>query len=171
MADRRRAAAVTAVLLAAALAGCSGNSDSGGPPTPAPSSGATVTTASGPLGTILVDGQGRTLYLWEADTSARSTCTGDCAKAWPPLTVSGKPTAGAGVDAALLGTTKRADGSTQITFHRHPLYRFGGDTGAGETNGQGSTAFGAAWYVLDASGNRVTTPAPSASSSVPGGGY
>ncbi|MFE9936169.1 COG4315 family predicted lipoprotein [Streptomyces hirsutus] len=126
----------------------------------------TVAGASSPLGTILADGQGRTLYLFEADTSTKSTCTGTCAAAWPPVTVTGTPAAGKGAKADLLGTTGRSGGEKQITYNGHPLYYFEGDTKAGDTNGQGSTAFGAAWYVLDTSGNSVTGKAQQT-----GGGY
>ncbi|THA77011.1 hypothetical protein E6R60_10555 [Streptomyces sp. A0642] len=180
MGNRAGAAAVATVgLLAAVLGGCSDDGGDSGAASPTPSAtgtraAGTVAAASGPLGTILVDGQGRTLYLWEADTGSRSTCDGDCATAWPPVTVTGKPVAGKGVQASLLGTTKRADGRTEITYNGHPLYRYAGDTRAGDTNGQGSNGFGAAWYVLDTAGNKVTKspPPPSPTSSSPGdGGY
>lgn len=167
-------AAVTAGLLAAVLGGCSddgGSSSASATPSATGSQASgTVAAASGPLGTILVDGQGRTLYLWEADTTSESTCDGDCATSWPPVTVSGKPVAGKGVKAALLGTTTRDDGREEVTYNGHPLYRYAGDTVAGDTNGQGSHGFGAFWYVLDAAGNKITkTPAsPSPSSD---GGY
>jgi predicted lipoprotein with Yx(FWY)xxD motif len=164
-----RKAAVVAVmgLFAGTASGCS-NSNGGSSssqtasvgPSPSASGTAaaagTVAGASSPLGTILVDGRGRTLYLFEADTSTTSTCTGTCAAAWPPVTVTGTPAAGKGAKADLLGTTGRSGGEKQITYNGHPLYYFEGDKKAGDTNGQGSTAFGAAWYVLDASGNRIT---------------
>ncbi|MFE9920746.1 hypothetical protein ACFYQA_03980 [Streptomyces sp. NPDC005774] len=116
----------------------------------------TVAGASSPLGTVLVDGRGRTLHLFEAGTSTESTCTGTCASAWPPVTVTGAPAAGKGAKADLPGTTGRSGGEKQITYNGHPLYCFGGDQKAGDMNGQGSTAFGAAWYVLDTSGNSLT---------------
>ncbi|WP_406098884.1 hypothetical protein [Streptomyces sp. NBC_01013] len=168
------AAAVTVGLLAAVLAGCSddGGSSSSASATPSAkgtSASGTVAAASSPLGTILVDGEGRTLYLWEADTASRSTCGGDCAKSWPPVTVTGKPVAGKGVKAALLATTTRDDGRKEITYNGHPLYRYGGDTSAGDTNGQGANAFGAAWYVLDPAGNKITKAPPSPSASNNGG--
>ncbi|MFD8687655.1 hypothetical protein [Streptomyces sp. NPDC059651] len=167
------AAAATVSLLAAVLGGCSDDGGSGGSASATPSAtgaaSGTVATASGPLGTILVDGDGRTLYLWEADTASRSTCDGDCAKSWPPVTVTGKPVAGKGVKASLLGTTTRDDGREEITYNGHPLYRYADDTNAGDTNGQGSNGFGAAWYVLDAAGNKITKAAPSPSASNNGG--
>ena len=124
----------------------------------APASGATrIAVATHGSGPMLVDAQGRTLYLWEADTGTTSTCSGACAAGWPPVTTTGKPAAGSGAKASLLGTTKRADGSTQVTYAGHPLYRYAGDAAAGQLNGQGSDAFGAQWWVV--------TPAGAAASS------
>ena len=105
----------------------------------------------------LVDEEGKTLYLWEADKNGTSTCTGPCAAAWPPVTTSGAPLAGSGVDKALLGTVKRADGTEQVTYNGHPLYYFVGDTAAGTAKGQGSKAFGASWYVVNAKGSKIDT--------------
>ncbi|WP_328549510.1 MULTISPECIES: COG4315 family predicted lipoprotein [unclassified Streptomyces] len=117
---------------------------------------ATVKTATaGKLGTILVDAKGRTLYLFEADKSTQSTCNGSCAAAWPPLLTSGSPTAGGSAKSGLLGTTKRSDGKSQVTYHGHPLYGYAGDSKPGDTNGQDLNQFGAAWYVLDVSGQKV----------------
>ncbi len=100
--------------------------------TPA-SSAAAVTvdlkSITGIEGQALVDGQGRALYLWEADKGGMSTCTGPCAAAWPPVTVSGMAQAGSGVSKNLLGTAKRADGTEQVTYNGHPLYYFAGDAG------------------------------------------
>ncbi len=104
---------------------------------------------------ILVDATGRTLYLSQKDTSTASTCTDDCATSWPPLTTSGEPVAARGTDQGLLGTRVRPDGSTQVLYKGRPLYYFSGDSAPGDTNGQESTAFGAAWYVVDAKGDRV----------------
>ena len=107
------------------------------------------------VGTALVDGQGRTLYLFEADKGSTSTCNSACASLWPPATTSGKPTAGPGVDAAKLGTTKRSDGTVEVTYNGHPLYRYAPDTKPGDATGQGLNQFGAPWYVLAASGNKI----------------
>jgi predicted lipoprotein with Yx(FWY)xxD motif len=109
----------------------------------------------GSLGRILVDGQGRTLYLFMKDKGGRSACSGACAKAWPPLLTSGAPRATRGAMAAKLGTTRRTDGTTQVTYAGHPLYRFARDARPGQANGEGLTAFGAAWYVLSATGRKI----------------
>ncbi len=114
-----------------------------------------LAAVSGIPGKFLVDAQGRTLYLFEADKGGTPTCTGACAAAWPPVTASSMPTAGGGVDEALLGTVKRADGTEQVTYNHHPLYYFAADTGAGMAKGQGSKAFGAGWYVVDAKGSKI----------------
>jgi predicted lipoprotein with Yx(FWY)xxD motif len=115
---------------------------------------ATVDLRSTKLGKVLADSKGRTLYLFEKDRNDKSACAGACAKVWQPLMVSSKPTAGAGVKAALLGTTRRKSGA-QVTYNRHPLYTFTGDKKAGQTTGEGSKAFGAEWYVLSAKGSKV----------------
>ncbi|MEY9939557.1 putative lipoprotein with Yx(FWY)xxD motif [Streptacidiphilus sp. MAP5-52] len=159
-------------------AGSAMPSSSGATPT---GTAATVKTASSPLGQILVDGSGRTLYLFKADTGTTSTCNGSCALAWPPQTTTGKPSS-SGVTASLIGTTTRSDHSTQVTYHGHPLYYFSEDTKPGETHGQGVNAFGASWYVVSPSGNPVTSAASastsasasasaSAGSTSGGGGY
>ncbi len=133
-------------------------------------------TASSPLGQILVDGSGRTLYLFKADTGTTSTCNGACTQNWPPQTTTGTPNS-SGVTASLVATTTRSDNSTQVTYNGHPLYHFFKDTKPGETNGQGVTAFGASWYVVSPSGDAVTSAAsasasPSATSTGGGGnGY
>ena len=116
---------------------------------------ALVTTRKTKLGTILVNAQGRSLYLFLKDKNGKSACSGACAKAWPPLMTTGKPKAAGGANAKLLGTTKRSNG-TQVTYNGHPLYTFFQDTKAGQTNGQGSTAFGAAWYVMGTNGKQIT---------------
>jgi len=114
-----------------------------------------ISVAGSPLGQMLVDGSGRTLYLFEADKSTMSTCNDACAQAWPPLVTTGNPTAGAGANAAALGTTQRADGSTQVTYSGHPLYHYIADQKPGDTFGQGLNQFGAKWYVLSPAGNKI----------------
>jgi predicted lipoprotein with Yx(FWY)xxD motif len=115
----------------------------------------TVKAVKGDLGTMLVDGQGRTLYLWEADKGVQSVCDGACAQAWPPLTTKGKPAASDGVKGSLLGTAKRSDGTLGVTYAGHPLYHYAGDAGAGQANGQGSDGFGAKWWVVSPAGAAI----------------
>jgi predicted lipoprotein with Yx(FWY)xxD motif len=167
-------AVISALVLAACGGGSSsssGSSNTGAPsgygsgygkptqpaPAPATSAASTISTKKNALGTILVDGKGRTLYLWKADTSDKSTCSGACAQTWPPLVATGMPKAGAGVDASLLGTTKRADGSSEVTYAGHPLYYFAGDTAPGQAAGQGNNGFGALWWVVKPDGQALTS--------------
>jgi predicted lipoprotein with Yx(FWY)xxD motif len=133
-----------------------GNTPASMPAEAAPSRDAAVGTADHGLGPMLVDAQGRTLYLWEADTGPTSTCAGACAQAWPPVTTAASVRAGAGVQSSLLGLVKRSDGSAQVTYAGHPLYRFSGDTAAGQDNGQGSDAFGAQWWAVGPRGAAIT---------------
>lgn len=172
-------AAAVGVSAALALSGCgddNGSSDGGGggsayggggdttATTEAPTATATVAvtrpatvnTAGGSLGTHLIDSKGRALYLWRADTGTKSTCSGSCAVAWPPLLTKGNAKASGKAKSSLLGTTKRSGGATQVTYAGHPLYRYAGDAAAGDTNGQGSNGFGALWYIVAPSGKAIT---------------
>jgi predicted lipoprotein with Yx(FWY)xxD motif len=117
---------------------------------------ATVSTSKSSLGLILVGSNGRTLYLFQKDQPNQSACSGSCASAWPADKTSGTPKAGGGVKASLLGTIRRSDGSTQVTYNQHPLYYYSGDGAAGQQNGQALNAFGALWYVVSPSGNQMT---------------
>jgi predicted lipoprotein with Yx(FWY)xxD motif len=110
------------------------------------------------------------VYLWVADTTGKSACSGSCAQAWPPVVTPGKPSAGSGVNAADLGTITRADGSTQVTYKGHPLYYYVGDTKAGTTAGQGSPQFGAKWWLVGPAGSAITTGGSSSGGSS-GGSY
>ena len=121
-------------------------------------SGAVVSTASTKLGRVLVNSRGHTLYLFGRDKNGRSACTGMCAGLWPPLITSGKPRAGAGARASLLGTTKRADGRLQVTYNHHPLYTFVKDKSKGQTNGEGINAFGGTWDAVSPAGAKVLKP-------------
>jgi predicted lipoprotein with Yx(FWY)xxD motif len=100
--------------------------------------------------------------MFAKDRNGKSSCSGSCAKFWPPSLQRGKPTAGSGVKASLLGTTRRSNGSLQLTYNKHPLYSFVLDKRAGQTNGEGNLAFGARWYAVSAKGTAVvkasTTP-------------
>jgi predicted lipoprotein with Yx(FWY)xxD motif len=128
---------------------------------------ATVRVGQSKLGHILVSGRGRSLYLFKKDGRGKSRCYGACAAYWPPLTVSGKPRAGTGTKASLLGRTKRRDGRWQVTYHGHPLYTYSGDAKNGQTNGQGLDDFGAEWNLVSPSGVTVV----STGSSSGGSGY
>jgi predicted lipoprotein with Yx(FWY)xxD motif len=122
----------------------------------APTKPATVKVRKVSLGRILVNGKSQTLYLFEKDKKGKSACSGQCAKFWPPLLTKGKPKAGSGVKASLLGTTKRSDGTTQVTYNKHPLYRFLNDNNKiGSTKGEGVNAFGAEWYVVGTNGKKI----------------
>lgn len=156
-------------LTALALASCGGGTSdataSTAPPKTANGRPATIGVANvGPLGPILVDSKGRTVYLFEKDTGPKSTCFGACATEWPPVTTNGKPTAGKGVTVSMVGTTTRSDGKTQVTYNGHPLYLFEADQKPGDATGQNVDAFGAKWYVLSAAGDKVTAKGS-------GGGY
>ena len=116
-------------------------------------------------GSHLVDANGQSLYVLSADTKDTSTCTGDCAKAWPPLAAQGKPTAASGVAASLLATIKRQDGTEQVTYNGLPLYTFVKDTATGDTNGEGVTAFGGEWDLVSPYGSAIKPPAPASTAS------
>jgi predicted lipoprotein with Yx(FWY)xxD motif len=142
------------VLLALVALGCGGGGSGGS------QSSGTVSVRDSGLGKILVDGSGRTLYLFERD-KGRSACEGACAQAWPPLIAHGRVSAGGGASTSLVGTVRRPDGTSEVTYAGHPLYRYSGDQSAGDVNGQGSDAFGAEWYVLAANGRKVEKDKPS----------
>jgi predicted lipoprotein with Yx(FWY)xxD motif len=116
----------------------------------------TVRVSNTRLGKILVNSRGRTLYLFKKDSGTKSACFGACATAWPPLRAGGKPTVGRGAKASLLGTTRRSDGKPQVTYNGHPLYTFIMDTKAGDTNGEGITAFGGRWFVVSPAGKQIS---------------
>jgi predicted lipoprotein with Yx(FWY)xxD motif len=116
---------------------------------------ATVSLRKTKLGPILVNSRGHTLYLFARDRKGKSACSGSCARFWPPLLSRGKPTAGPGVKASLLGTTRRSNGSLQVSYNRHPLYTYALDKRAGQTKGEGSFAFGARWWAVSARGRAV----------------
>src|ERR671934_210442 len=109
---------------------------------------ATVSAHSSRYGRILFDGRGRVLYLFARDRGGRSSCYGACAKAWPPFLTKGAPKALAGVNAKLLGTTKRSDGTLQVTYAKHPLYYFSEDTKPGQIKCQNVSNFGGTFWHL-----------------------
>jgi len=133
------------------------------------SKGTLITIHKTALGRVLTDGRGRTLYLFDKDKRGMSSCDGTCAAYWPAVRTKAKPRAGVGVRASLLGMTKRADGSRQVTYAGHPLYTFALDSKPGQTKGEGLTDFGAEWDVIAANGRPIEPKAPPASSG--SGGY
>ncbi len=153
-----------------ALAGCSDPAASDGAGSPASStanasatseasssgsvaSGASIAVGTTSLGDVLVDGAGMTLYMFDQDTNGGdSTCYDQCASAWPPLLTDGAPAAGAGADAAMLGTVARSDGTTQVTYGGWPLYYWAQDSAVGDVKGQ---AVNDVWWVLGADGQPI----------------
>ncbi|HET6811734.1 MAG TPA: hypothetical protein VFH50_12060 [Acidimicrobiales bacterium] len=123
----------------------------------------TISTATvAGFGSVLVNGDGRTLYLLTSEKGGKITCTDDngCTKIWPDTELpSGVTTAktGAGIQASLLGTVKDSKGSLYVTYGGYPLYTFAGDSAPGQAKGEGITSFGGTWYVINASGQPVTS--------------
>jgi predicted lipoprotein with Yx(FWY)xxD motif len=170
-----------AAFAAACGGGSSGSSNAAAPSSSSGSSGSSgggsavvVSTHNGAYGTYLSDGSGKALYMFEPDKTNSSTCYGECAKFWPPLTSSGAATASGGVTQSMLATTKRTDGTTQITYAGHPLYHFAEDKSAGDTKGEGLNLSGGEWYLLSTQGTSIEKKASAptqSSSSSSGGGY
>jgi predicted lipoprotein with Yx(FWY)xxD motif len=122
------------------------------PPASVAVGGETVAIAESDLGQILVDGEGRTLYLFTNDTAGESVCYDDCEANWPPLLAEGDITVGAGLDAALFTTVARTDGTMQVKVGEWPLYYFANDAAAGDTNGQG---VGEVWFAVSPAGAAI----------------
>jgi predicted lipoprotein with Yx(FWY)xxD motif len=155
--------------IALLLAGCgAGAGQNASAPADAAAKHAVVKTRHTDLGTFLVDARGRTLYLFKKDTGRRSRCSGACAVEWPPLITREKPEAEGSAKASLLSTTRRRNGSKQVLYNGHPLYRYAPDS-VGETFGQGLSAFGARWYVVSPSGRAIVSSG--SSSAPPPSGY
>jgi predicted lipoprotein with Yx(FWY)xxD motif len=171
--------ALLAIAAALAIAGCGSSSNStsstsanasgsggGGEekpastPAEAPSTVPAVAVSTGTaanVGQVLVDSKGMTLYYFQKDQkgSGKSKCEGACAQAWPPLTTGSTAKAMTGVQSSMLGTIKRSDGTTQVTYAGWPLYTFVEDKKPGEDNGTDSKAFGASWYPLHPNGEKA----------------
>jgi predicted lipoprotein with Yx(FWY)xxD motif len=160
--------------VAAAAAGCGGSSHSSSSAAAAPAKSSTASatraaaTPSGAagtpvlittkhakgLGTILAAGHKQlTVYMFEGDRRGASACTGACASVWPPVT--GRAGVAGTAMSADLGTISRAGGTTQVTYHGHPLYFFVKDKDDGDAYGEGVKAFGADWYALTPTGGKV----------------
>ena len=173
-----------ALVTAATVAACGSSSSStaaGSPASSAPAgassaASATISAKSVPgVGTVLVNGQGQTLYMLTSEKGGKITCTAanGCIQAWPEtlLTSGATVAAGSGVQSSLLGTVKDAGGNLEVTYNHWPLYTFSGDSGPGVAKGQGLTSFGGTWYVLSGSGNPVTSNPSGTASSGGGNGY
>jgi predicted lipoprotein with Yx(FWY)xxD motif len=145
--------AVAAAAAASVVIATSGGGSAGAGTAAARSAqrGTTVAVRVTKLGRTLVDGRGRTLYLFERDRSTTSACVGACASLWPLLTTAGRPHAGAGAQAGKLGVNRAG----QVIYAGHPLYLYAGDRRPGDLNGQGLDQFGAKWYVLAPSGAKI----------------
>jgi len=170
---------VAAGLLAAACgSAASSGSQSSGSQAGGSAAGTVIAAHSGSGGTFLTSG-GRSVYLWVADTMNKSNCAGACAGAWPPVMAHGKLTASNGAKPSELGTIARPGGGKQVTYDGHPLYFFAGDSGPGQTHGQGSDSFGAKWWLVAPAGTQITTTdaatssggAPAAASGSGAGGW
>jgi predicted lipoprotein with Yx(FWY)xxD motif len=183
MLDRRHVLFVTVLTIGAlVVAGCGAATPTSAPPTQAvpPTAAPTeamtsssagpaqVNSADSSLGTILVDSQGLSLYMLTSDTSTQPACVDTCLTAWPPLLTTGPATAGSGVQAAMLGSFTRSDGSVQVTYNGYLLYTFKGDHAAGDVAGQGKSSFGGTWYVVSTDGTPVGAPASSSTSDYQG---
>jgi predicted lipoprotein with Yx(FWY)xxD motif len=175
------AGAVASALLLAACGSTastsSGSAPSSSPTAPVAATGALLATASTPLGSILVDGKGMTVYLFAADTPGHSACSGSCATYWPPVPAPATlPATLTGVTGTL-GEITRTDGSKQLTVNGWPVYTYAADSAAGMASGQGKNLSGGLWWVLSPSGTAVKTsagassPSPSTSKSSAGGGW
>ena len=122
-----------------------------------PSSGGGVKVALRKVsfGTVLVGPNSHTVYLFLKDKGSTSQCNGKCVAVWAPLTSSGHPQAGSGLKSSLLGTSKRKDGTMQVTYGGHPLYYYDDDKKPGMTEGEGKKEFGAEWYAVGSDGKKV----------------
>ncbi len=146
---------VVAALTLTAMLGVIGFLAAGSVARSANRTNASVSLRTSAVGLILVNSRSHSLYMFGKDRNGKSACSASCAKFWPPLLSKGKPTAGPGVKRSLLGTTTRSNGSRQVTYNKHPLYTYSLDTRAGQTKGEGVSAFGAKWYAVSAKGTAV----------------
>ena len=159
------AAVIPITALAVGCGGGGGNNATASTPPQKKAHSVAVKVAKTKLGKVLVNSQGRTLYLFTKDSTNTSACSGMCATFWPPLKAGGQPKAASGASASLLGTT--SSGAAQVTYNGHPLYTFAKDTKAGDVNGEGVTAFGGQWFAVSPAGNRVSPPANAGAGSAP----
>ena len=166
---------LASALLVAACGSAAASTSASAPASSAPASsaagssttGTVITTQAGSAGAFLTTASGRTVYLWAKDGMNMSDCSGACASAWPPVPATGTLTAAGSAKASDLGTITRSDGTKQVTYDGHPLYYFVGDSGAGQTNGQGSDNFGAKWWLVSPSGAQITGTDTAAAAAAP----
>ena len=145
-------AGLVLALVAAGTAAASRQSSSGLLAAKHSASATVITLHKTSLGKVLATKSGMTLYMYKPDGKNKSNCYTGCAGFWPPLIAKGKASAGTGVKAKLLGVAMRKNGAHQVTYHGHPLYRYSGDSKAGQTKGEG---FQSIWFALNGSGNKV----------------
>lgn len=117
-------------------------------------SGITITSGDSEFGSILFDGNNQAIYIWELEESSTAECYDDCAEAWPPVLTEGKPVASGEIKSELLGTTKRTDGTTQVTYNGHPLYYYAHED-PGEVKCHNIVTHGGLWWVIHPSGVRA----------------
>lgn len=170
--SRRHVVGGTGLAVAALVLGaCSGGITSASfSVTPTTVAGVTLASEQSPAGRILATPGGRTLYDFTPDTPASSACvSGLCARLWPPLLTTGRPTVGKGLEQSLVGTIRRPDGSLQVTYAGHPLYSWIGDSRPGMVTGQALLNQGGYWYVLSTDGHEIKTTFSVASTALRGG--
>ena len=159
--SREDAMTLVVVLMLTALLGVIGFLAASSVARSATRTAATLSLRKTGLGSVLVNAKGHTVYLFAKDKNGKSACDGSCAKFWPALLSHGKPSVGAGLKASLVGTTKRSNGTRQVTYNRHPLYTYVLDKGAGQTKGEGLDDFGAHWYAVGTAGRKLVRRAAS----------
>ncbi|MGA8746495.1 MAG: hypothetical protein WB507_11605 [Solirubrobacterales bacterium] len=171
----RFAFSLVLLITVAALTACGSSSNSttsstastGSTPAAQQSGAAMVKATNNPkLGTILVGSDGQTLYLFQKDAGGKSSCSGSCAKVWPPYVTTSNPKAGSGISSSKLGKVMRSDGTMQVTYAGHPLYSYTADTTPGQANGNGINSYGGIWNAVRPSGSK----APAGSSAGGGSG-
>ncbi len=128
--------------------------ESSTPAQPSSSTGTTIKTGNSEYGPMLFDSRGQAIYIFELEESSKAECYGSCAKSWPPVLTDGDPVASGNVDAKLLGTTKRTDGTTQVTYNGHPLYFYANEK-PGEVECHNIKTHGGLWWVIQPNGTRA----------------
>jgi predicted lipoprotein with Yx(FWY)xxD motif len=174
----RRLLPLPIVLLAALLTACGSSSTPTHPAAPSgggsgAGSAASLSTKNlSGLGVVLVNGEGRTLYVFAPDMAKKVTCTGSCAQVWPPLKVSAgqKPSMSGGVKASLVASASSPEGGQVVTYHGWPLYTYVADASPGTAHGQALNNSGGLWYVISPTGQVIKKHAGAASSKG-GSGY